>query len=500
MTTKRIDWKQRFLKNSLSGLVSTGLSLVFALVMFNALFGALDDVRFGFWALMWSVFGMGFVLDMGIGLSVQRAIAERSGTDDLSGMNRLFSTAFWSFVGIGALAFIIALLIRDPFLSLVKIPTDYRHELGIAYVIFAAAIAVTLPLALFSEILHGIQRIDLTNWIIVTTMVLNFGLIMAAVAFGWGFVPIVAIAATFTVLPNAIFAVLGLRMVRGLSVHPRHFSRSDLKSQLGFSMSAYFVTASNKVLEQSDRVIISAALGAAFLKNYQAALKVAEILRLFATQLGTIVSPAAANLKNDPKALSELLMRISRFNFVIVTPVYVLAAVYLEPALRALTSLEAIPSQMWWIGQLLLFGVYHAQIAGVCASRVLIMSGHETALLKFTALQAVTNIALSLMLVFPHGSPGVAFATLLCNVVFSWGLILPKILRSLGVRFMEFARFHTSGALPWSACLAAVLGILVAAFPIAPGSGIFDLLWRGTAVMVPTLLASYPLLRATWSR
>ena len=494
-----IDWKQRFLKNSLSGLISTGLSLVFALVMFRELFNSLSDVEFGFWALMWSIFGMGFVLDLGIGLSVQKAIAERSGTRDIAGMNRLISTAFWAFVAIGAVAFLVMAIVRDPFLALVKIPAEYLPELGTAYLIFAAALTLTLPLALFSEILHGIQRIDLTNWILVAAMLVNFVLIMSAVWLGWGFIAIVSFAAALTVLPNAVFAVLGLRMVPGLSIHPKHFSLPDLRGQVGFSMSAYFVTASNKVLEQSDRIIIGAVLGAAAVKPYQAALKVAEILRLFAAQLGTVVSPAAANLNGDKQGLSDLLLRTSRFNFMLVTPVYILAAAYLNPALKALTALEEIPHEMWFIGQLLLFGVYHSQIAGVCASRVLIMSGHERALLKFTALQAATNIALSLMLVLPYGSPGVAFATLLCCVTFSWGLILPKILRSVEVRFADFARYHFNGALPWLACLVAALAILLYAFPIAQGAGIFALLWRGTAVMVPTLIASFPILRSTWT-
>ena len=50
---------------------------------------------------------------------------------------------------------------------------------------------------------------------------------------------------------------------------------------------------------------------------------------------------------------------------------------------------------------------------------------------------------------------------------------------------------------------AGVLSLLVVAFPIAESAGsegIVALLWRGTAALVPTIILSFPLLRATWAR
>lgn len=494
----KIDWKKRFFMNSVSGLVCTGLSLVLALVMFRTLFGKLSDAEYGFWALMWAVMSMGFVLDMGIGLSVQKAIAERSGSNDLAGMNRLLATAFWGFVVIGVVAFAVMFLLRGPFLALIKTPPEYIPEFEKAFIIFSVAIAFTLPLALFSEVLHGIQRIDMTNWILIGSMVCNFAMIMTGLHLDWDFSAIVAIGAGFTVLPNIFFALAALRLIPGLSVHPKHFSPSDIREQIGFSLRTYFITASNKVLEQSDRLIIGAALGVVFMRNYQAALKVAEILRQFATQLGAVVSPAAANLQGDKRGLTELLLRASKFNFLLVTPVYVLAAVYLRPLLGALTGLETIPDEMWILGHLLLFSVYNSQIASICASKVLMMSGHERVLLKFSIVQTVTNVALSLMLVLPYKSVGVAIATLICSSLFGWGLVLPKILRTLELRFSRFAKFHLSGSLPPLAAFGIVLAVLLAVFPLSDDAGIFGLCVRGSIAMIAALSAGLPTLRSTW--
>ncbi len=498
----KIDWKQRFMRNSLSGLISTALSLACALVMFRTLYSTWSDSQFGFWALMWSLFGLGFVLDLGIGVSVQRAVAQKIGSGDIAAINRLLATAFCGFVVVVATALLVALLLRDPFLALVKTPPAEHAEFARAFTFFATALALIFPLGLFAELLHGLQRIDLFNWIKITFIAVNFAVVMAGVHLGWRFSTIVATGAAFSVAPNAAFALAALRQLPGLSVHPRHFSLPDLRSQVGFSLNAYFVSISNKLLEQGDRLVIGGALGVAPVAIYQAAAKVAEILRLFAAQLAIVVSPAAAHLsaERDTAGLRDLTLRTSRFNFLLVTPVYLLAAAYLDPLLRALTGLDAVPPSMWWLGQLLLFSTFNSQISSVCASRVLIMSGGERDLFRLTLTQAATNIALSLLLVIPGGSIGVAVATLACSLVFGWGFILPRVLHRLDLRLADFAAFHLRGALaPLGACAAALTAIMLA-FPIPGSSGVFSLLWRGTAVMTPTLLFGLPLLRATWGR
>ena len=496
-----ISWKKRFLKNSLSSYVATAVSLGLGLFMFRLLFSTWSSAEFGFWALLWSLFGMGFVLDFGIGLSVQKAVAEKLADDDVPGMNRLLTTAFWGFSALAALLFVVLLALRPVFFHFFEAPAEHLAEFHRAYVYFSLCLALIFPLGLFNEMLQGLQRLDLANWIRTGITVTNFTVITICVKSGVPFSLVFLIAGISSLVPSTLAALFAFRLLPGLSLNPAtHFRPGTIKEQLSFSISAYLIHMANRLLMQMDRIIIGGFLGIAAVANYQAAAKVAEILRMFAYHLEEAVSPAAAHLRarGDKAGLRDLLLRTSRFNFLIVTPVYVLGAVYMEPVIGVLTGMDSISLEIWLVGQLLLFAVYNTQISSTCASGIMIMTGHEKPLVTIVLGQLVTNIGLSIALVFGFKTVGVAAATLICAALFGWLIILPRILRTLGISAGEYLGFHLRGAAPGFAAFGLGLALLIHIFPLHEGQ-ITGLLWRGLAVLIPTMLFNLKLVRATWS-
>ena len=62
----------------------------------------------------------------------------------------------------------------------------------------------------------------------------------------------------------------------------------------------------------------------------------------------------------------------------------------------------------------------------------------------------------------------------------------------------EYVGFHVRGAAPGFAAFAVALASLVIIFPLHEGQ-ITGLLWRGLAVLIPTMLLNMKIVRATWS-
>ena len=65
--------------NSISNYLRTGLRMVLGLLMFRVLYPkpgghGLTKEEFGFWSLLWSVFGYGILMDFGFGLAAQRKL------------------------------------------------------------------------------------------------------------------------------------------------------------------------------------------------------------------------------------------------------------------------------------------------------------------------------------------------------------------------------------------------------------------------------------------
>jgi O-antigen/teichoic acid export membrane protein len=499
----KIDWKKNFVRNTLSSYAATICSMGLGLVMFRLLFSTWSDPEYGFWALMWSMFGFGVVLDFGLGIGVQRTVSANQATGDTEGMNRLVSTVFWSFVGLAAIVLVVGLALRVPILGMLKDTEGYYEEISLAFIYFTVGLTIMFPLGLFQEMLQGIQRLDITNWIRVASSIANIIFVGGAVIMGFKFSTVILVAMLLATAPGIISAVYTFKHIPGLSLNPRNFDFKEMKSQLGFSLSAYFVTVSDRIIQQSDRVIVGTFLGLGAVAMYQAAVKMAEMLRFSALHIEELLSPAASHLSanDDQEGVKDLLLRGSRFNFVFVTPLYLLSAVYLDPLIRLLTGMNTLPHETWIVGQLLLFAVYNSQIASNCARSVLVMSGHEKVLFKISIAHAISNVVLSIILVKGFQSIGVAAATVATSVIFGWIVLMPKILRTIRVSFGEYIGFHFQGVLPGFAIFAVILLPLAFLMPMPADVNLFvALAWRGALVMVPTLFLSYKVMKTTWAQ
>ena len=74
-------------KSTLSGYVRIVVRMGLGLVSFRLLFQGLDQEEFGFWSLLWAIFGYGIRLDVGFGYAAQKRVAELSVKKDWAESN-----------------------------------------------------------------------------------------------------------------------------------------------------------------------------------------------------------------------------------------------------------------------------------------------------------------------------------------------------------------------------------------------------------------------------
>src|SRR6187200_492218 len=101
MTTQ--DVTRNIWRNSISNYISTGIRMVVGILMFRMLYQNLTREEFGFWALLWSVFGYGILLDFGFGFTAEKRVAELSVHQEWDRLSRILSTIFFLYVGVGLL-------------------------------------------------------------------------------------------------------------------------------------------------------------------------------------------------------------------------------------------------------------------------------------------------------------------------------------------------------------------------------------------------------------
>lgn len=483
------EWQQRFWKTTASGYVGVVVRMVLGLILFRQMFQQFSEAQFGFWALLWSLFGYGILLDFGFGFTAQKAVAGKTATGDLIGLSKLLATILWTFIGMALLLLVVFLLIRDPFLARMGIAEAGRDEFERAYLVFFVGLALMFPLGLFPEILRGLQRIDVANYVGTLSTVLNFVFLYWGLTAKWDLAILMGISVASSILPNLVAVGYAIRRLPGVSFSPKWFEWRSVRSQMGFSIAAYLITFSNMLMAKSDQLVISLTLGVAMVAIYQAGYKMGEMLGLFSGQLQQVLSPAAAAMhaKGDDAGLRNLLLGSSRLTFFLVTPCYLLSAVYLEPLIRLLTGMKSVPAETWWVGQALLFAIFSSQLTNACSKRVLMMCGEERRLLYISIVDALANVGLSIILAYQLGVLGVALGTMIPTTLVGWFWVVPLTLRKIKLSFTSYVFHHICGTLVPMGVFVGILVSLAICLPTNATSGFVDLAWRGALCMMPFL-------------
>lgn len=461
------DIQRRIWSNALSNYLRTFVGIIVGLLTFRLLYQHLNKEAFGFWSLLWSVFGYGILLDFGFGFAAQKRVAELSVSKDWPQLSRVLSTILFFYLAVAAVLAVVVTLGSHHLVRLFDVSPAHHDEFRVALIVFFAAIGLAFPLGIFPEILRGQQRISLANNITTIAMLLRLGVITWAVWHDWGFMSIMITALFFTLAPDFVSAFFALQKMPEVQLSPRLFSRGIMRETMAFSIFAYITTATNIVLGKTDQLVLGATLSVGAIAIYQAGAKVAEIFAQFTKQLQDTLSPAAAHLhaSGDHDSLRDLLRRGTRWSALISTPLYVFCAFEMQTMLRLLTGEAEIPHETWLVAQVLLFWFYTSTLTHSVSKRIYMMSGHERRLMWLGVGEAVANLALSIALVLTFRSvEAVTIGSLIPTLYFGWCKLWPWMARDIGKPPLALLR---ETVLAPALCCVPAIGIFAAAPHVA---------------------------------
>src|SRR5205809_1094738 len=109
-------WKTHLWWNTATNYLRMILQIISGILVFRTLYQHFSAEQFGYWSLLWSVFGCTVLLDFGMGYAAEREVAHCSATGEWDRLNRLLSTMVWTFVGLGVVVLLIFVLIHSFFL------------------------------------------------------------------------------------------------------------------------------------------------------------------------------------------------------------------------------------------------------------------------------------------------------------------------------------------------------------------------------------------------
>lgn len=415
------------------------------------LFTGLENAEYGFWAILWSVFGYSVLVDFGFGTAIQKAVSEAVATGDWSRASRLASTAAVSY---GALGLLIAAgsVVAAPLLpQLLSLPANASSDAIASYqrafVVFGVGTGLAFATGFWVEVLRGGGAIPVRNAVTTSGAFLNAALLWVSVRAGWGVEGLAWVSGAAQLATNAALAVAARRRVPALLVAPRLFDRGALGEVTGFSLYAYLVTFTNLVIFRTDQLVIGTCLSVSLVAGYQVVSRLAEMFRLFTAQLNDALAPAATALAaaGQTDRLRSTLLGSGRVTLAVATALFLPTAVFFEPLLAAWLDLRD-PAALS-AGAFLLVSMYVLVALRTTHAQVFLVIGRHRELAGTALAECAANLALSIALALwtPLGILGVALGTLLPNLVLALAYSIPSQLRFTGLSLVAWARTITVG-------------------------------------------------------
>jgi O-antigen/teichoic acid export membrane protein len=363
---KSLSVRKQLLLNTLTGWALVVVRMALALYLVPFLLLHLGRDGYGVVGLLGVLLSLSSVADLGLRQALGRELAEKQTRADYITYNRLASTCFALYVGIGFLLALGSLIFASYLVDVFKVPDSLRaNAVRVVCLYGAASFLMVFAGAVFSAALTSVNRFDIRNKIEAIGTLFSGVLLIAALRFvpntllGW---------AIFMLLGQVIVLVLQISAVRRscpwFSIKPHLVDLACLPEVLLFGSKVYLMQLTNLVSERVDPLIISRYFGPAGVSLYMPAAKLSGIQRALVLVLATQMHPLATrrHVEQDLESQQRMLIDGSRFTLVLgalfSVPIFVFAesfsAVWLRSVLGDEHLVVAQLMRLWAIIDLIL--------------------------------------------------------------------------------------------------------------------------------------------------
>lgn len=438
----KLDKKAMF-SATISNYIHLIIKIIVSLILVRIMFLGMGQENYGFWALLWSIFGYSVLLEFGLGVTIQKKSAEFMAAGEISKISSLFSTYLLVYFIISLLIIVTTVLLSLNLDTLFIITDKAKlEEYSLALLIFGIGSAISFSLGFADEILRGFHLLRIRNHINTLFLLLNALLLWQCVVWEQPIYIYALVAVSVQALNNISFFMVLKRKISNLKISLKLVDFSDVKRSMKFSLSAYLVMFSNIIIFRTDQIIISVIAGVTFAGFYQIAARVSELFRQFATQFHESLSTKAAILHKDldKDELSHLLINSNKLISAIATLLFIPAYILIEPLLFHWLNLNDVATID--VAKILLISMYILVVFRSSMVHILLMNDQHAQLMKVGLLEALSNVILSIILVHQYGMIGAAIGTLIPNILFALFYNIPVSLKYTSTSFITYAKTY----------------------------------------------------------
>jgi len=429
------------IKTTASNYILLIIKIIISLFLVRIIFLGISNEEYGFWALLWTIFGYSVLLDFGFGTAIQKSTSETLENGDWNSYNKLISTVFFSYVILSVGIFLVTLILafnleRIFVFSSVESIEYYR----VIFIIFGLGTTLIFPFGFFKEILRGLGEISLRNNIDVIFLILNFIVIYFSVTVYSSLLCMAIGAIIIQFLTNIFMAIYVYKQIPTLKISLSFFQKNKVKEVMCFSFFAYIVMFSNLIIFKTDQIIISIFSTVALAGFYQIISRITELFRQFSTQIHDIIGPISAALfsTSNHDKLSLVLLQSNQIVGFISTMLLVPSFLFIEELLFLWLKIDN--THVILTAKILLVSMYILVFLRSSSVQVLLMCNKHKQLTIIAIIESILNLFLSIYLIQYYSIVGVAIGTIIPNLFLALIYNIPIACKFSGISILTYLK------------------------------------------------------------
>ena len=431
-----------FFKNTVTNYFSMFVRLVQGILVTRWLISHLGEAQYGLWVMLWSFFSYALLLDLGFGVAAQKVTATELYKKDIEKYNHTISSIFFSHVSMALLilplTFAGMYYIRELFHLPADATAEYIYFCREALLLSGLAATIVFPLGVFPEILVGLQKLYLRNYIIIVSKILELAGVIVIFALDWGlfklllFVMMIMGATQLAMLAAAWKNIPGFRIRLA-------FDKEVFKGIFRFSSAVYIISIGRMIWERGMFLLISIFCGLSPVGIFQLGSRIPFLIQQIAQPYVENISPISALLhsRNHTMHLAQILMRAIRWVNFFAAGATVMVLIYAPRIIIMLFNVDS--AEAAFICRLMVVFVYFLLVCRIIPEKFLTMAEEHKFLAKVQSFESIFFIAVSIivLVIKPHELVVVG-AMMLTKFIGTAVFVIPHLIKRTGIKWRYF--------------------------------------------------------------
>lgn len=285
--------------------------------------------RFGIWAVANTAIHFFLFLDLGIGSSFVKYIAEYNTRKDYKMINEVINTGLVFSLFFCFCILFIAMLLKNFVVTLLKFSPELYSDVMFAFLGVLAVFIINYIFTVFKSALYGLQRMDIVNMIYVIVSIPGTVGLVLFLSLGFGLKGLIynsVIVAFITVLS---YAVCAYKVLPQIAIRLRYFSMEMFRKLWNFGFKVQVAGFSEYINASLDKLLLGYFLNVKIVAFYELGSKVAQTAGSLPSFLLPAVEPASSELDaaEDTRALNNLYTKGTKYLVLVALPLALFAIV-----------------------------------------------------------------------------------------------------------------------------------------------------------------------------